>query len=122
MGIPIDGIVNPRLADRLTRFTGAAKVVTYYLERQSGVRMVGGRRRATTAMSWRESRLIRRFLNGIDKLTGLSFERVPSREEAVMDIYALKRYLDPNVIGSTFFTKDGYDVTWQNMRRGLVGM
>jgi hypothetical protein len=122
VGIPVAGIVNQRLADRLTRFTGDARVVTYYVERQSGVRWVGGRRRATTPISWRESRLIRNFLKGIDKLTGLPFEYVRSKEEAVMDIYSLKRYFDPSVIGSTYFTQDGYDVTWQNMKRGRVGM
>ena len=121
MGIPIDGITNQGLAQRLTGFIGEAKVVTYYLDVNGDSRQqIGGRFRTTTGMSKREQRFITQFLDRLDQLTGLSFVKTDSKDTALMDIYSLRNYPNRRIIGSTFFTPNGYDVTWLDRKRGKV--
>jgi hypothetical protein len=121
VGIAVAGIVNLRLAQRREGFTGEDGVLTFHLQRKAGVRRIGGRRRSTAPISRRESRFIKRFLNRLDRLTGLSFQAVRNRREALMDIYSLRSYPNRSVIGSTYFTEEGYDVTWKNIERGRIG-
>ncbi|EDY37300.1 hypothetical protein CPCC7001_178 [Cyanobium sp. PCC 7001] len=121
MGIPTDGIINPGLARRLGDFLDDSGVVTYYLDLSGGGReLVGGRFRKTSGMSKRERRFITGFMDRLDQLTGLSFVRTDSKETALVDIYSLRRYENRRVIGSTFFTPNGYDVTWLDRKKGKV--